>query len=97
VTSTRLALAVPHPATEGHFPGAPILPGVVLLDEAVRVIEQALGGAAIPWRVSSVKFLSPARPQEPLQLEHERLATGGVRFTISTADRTVATGHLAPP
>ncbi len=97
MTSTPLSLPVPHPATEGHFPGAPILPGVVLLDEALRVIEAALGVQATAWRVSTVKFLSPAGPQEPLRLEHGRLASGAIRFTISTADRIVATGQMAPP
>lgn len=97
MTSTPLALPVPHPATDGHFPGAPILPGVVLLDEAVRVIERDLGTQALCWRISSVKFLSPAAPGEALSLEHERLAGGGVRFTISSGERTVATGQLTSP
>lgn len=96
MTSTPLPLPVPHPATAGHFPGAPILPGVVLLDEAVRVIERAMGAPVAGWRVSSVKFLSPALPHEALRLEHERLASGAIRFTISTGDRAVATGQLAP-
>ena len=34
-----------HPAFEGHFPGAPLLPGVVLLDEALRVVEEARFGS----------------------------------------------------
>jgi 3-hydroxymyristoyl/3-hydroxydecanoyl-(acyl carrier protein) dehydratase len=97
MTSTPLSLPVPHPATDGHFPDAPILPGVVLLDEAVRVIEQALGVEATAWRVTAVKFLSPAGPEEPLRLEHERLASGAIRFTIRTADRAVATGQLGSP
>lgn len=97
MTSTALSLPVPHPATDGHFPGTPILPGVVLLDEAVRVIEAAMGREATAWRVSSVKFLSPAGPQEPLRLEHERLGSGAIRFTISAADRVVATGQMALP
>lgn len=97
MTSTPLSLPVPHPATEGHFPGAPILPGVVLLDEAVRVIERDLGTEGACWRISSVKFLSPAAPGEPLRLEHERLAGGGIRFTILTGERTVATGQLGSP
>lgn len=95
MSSTPLSLPVPHPATDGHFPGSPILPGVVLLDEAVRIIERALGTEATAWRASSVKFLSPTGPSEPLRLEHERLASGAIRFTISTADRTVATGQLS--
>lgn len=96
MNSTPLPLAVPHPATEGHFPGEPILPGVVLLDEALRVIEQATGMDATRWRVASVKFLSPAAPGESLLLEHERLSSGAVRFTIVSGDRAVATGQLAP-
>lgn len=97
MTSIPLSLPVPHPATDGHFPGTPILPGVVLLDEAVRVIEAVTGTQATIWRISSVKFLSPAGPLEPLRLEHERLGSGAIRFTVSTADRVVATGQMAPP
>lgn len=97
MTSIPLSLPVPHPATEGHFPGAPILPGVVLLDEAVRVIEAAIGVKATAWRLSSVKFLSPVGPQEPLRLEHERLGSGAIRFTVSSADRVVATGQMGSP
>ena len=96
MTSTPLSLPVPHPATEGHFPGAPILPGVVLLDEVLRVIERATGTDATCWRISSVKFLSPATPGESLLLEHERLGNGAIRFTIVSGDRTVASGQLAP-
>jgi 3-hydroxyacyl-[acyl-carrier-protein] dehydratase len=35
-----------HPAFEGHFPGAPLLPGVVLLDEVLRVVEEARFGGS---------------------------------------------------
>ncbi len=97
MTSTPLSLPVPHPATEGHFPGSPILPGVVLLDEAVRIIERDLGTEPLCWRVSSVKFLSPAAPGEALRLKHERLAGGGIRFTLSSGERPVATGQLTSP
>ena len=96
MTSTLLPLPAPHPATEGHFPGRPILPGVVLLDEALRVIEGSTGRDATRWRIASVKFLSPTAPGEPLRLKHERLASGAVRFTISSGERTVATGQLTP-
>jgi 3-hydroxymyristoyl/3-hydroxydecanoyl-(acyl carrier protein) dehydratase len=93
VTSTPLALPDPHPATEGHFPGAPVLPAVVLLDEALCAIEA--DGAQGPWRITTVKFLHPVLPGEALRLEHERLGSGGIRFRISSAAGAVATGQLA--
>lgn len=50
-----------HPALPGHFPGNPVVPGVVLLDRATAAILAAHPGrrlAALP----QVKFLQPVRP-----------------------------------
>jgi 3-hydroxyacyl-[acyl-carrier-protein] dehydratase len=96
MTAAALPIAAGHPAFDGHFPGAPVLPGVVLLDEAIRAIELAAGGEARCWRVASVKFLRAVAPGEALVLEQERLASGGVRFTILSAGQAVAVGALSP-
>jgi len=96
VTATALPIAATHPAFDGHFPGAPVLPGVVLLDEAIRAIERTGGGEPRCWQISSVKFLKAVGPGAALVLEQERLAGGTVRFTISSAGQAVATGALAP-
>ena len=96
MTSLALPIAADHPAFAGHFPGAPIVPGVVLLDEAVRAIELADGGEPRCWRIASVKFLRPVRPGEALALEQEQLASGSLRFTILSAGQAVATGALSP-
>jgi 3-hydroxymyristoyl/3-hydroxydecanoyl-(acyl carrier protein) dehydratase len=96
MTAVALPIAADHPAFDGHFPGAPVLPGVVLLDEALRAIELGAGGEPRCWRIASVKFLRPVAPGEALALEQERLASGTVRFTISSAGQAVATGALSP-
>lgn len=96
MTAVALAIAADHPAFAGHFPGAPVLPGVVLLDETIRAIERANGGEPRCWRVASVKFLQVVAPGEALALEHERLASGTIRFTILSAGQAVASGALAP-
>jgi 3-hydroxymyristoyl/3-hydroxydecanoyl-(acyl carrier protein) dehydratase len=96
MTSAALPIAANHPAFEGHFPGAPVLPGVVLLDETVRAIELANGGQPRCWRVASVKFLRAVVPGEALALEQERLESGTVRFTVMSAGQAVATGALSP-
>lgn len=96
MTSLALPVAADHPAFDGHFPGAPVLPGVVLLDETIRAIELAQGVEPRCWRVASVKFLRAVVPGEALTLEQERLANGSVRFTVLSGGRTVASGALSP-
>jgi 3-hydroxyacyl-[acyl-carrier-protein] dehydratase len=95
---TALPIAADHPAYSGHFPGQPVLPGVVLLDAALHALEcsgpRASGGRAPEWKINSAKFQSAVRPGEALTLEHEMLPNGSVRFAIRTADRAVASGIL---
>lgn len=93
---TTLTISTEHPALEGHFPGAPILPGVVLLDEMLRALELEGASAATGWRIGSAKFLKPVRPGETLKLEHERLANGSVRFSVSSSGAPVAHALLVP-
>lgn len=93
---TPLRVPRDHPAFEGHFPGHPILPGVVLLAEALAAIEAATGRAAMEWTLSSAKFLEPIAPGTPLTLAHAAQASGAIRFEIRSAHGVVASGMLAP-
>lgn len=96
---TTLVIAPDHPAFAGHFPGMPILPGVVLLDAAVHAVSQALGalGAPAGCQISSAKFLSPVVPGETLSLSWTTSASGSVRFDMACGSRKIATGTLAFP
>jgi 3-hydroxyacyl-[acyl-carrier-protein] dehydratase len=94
VMRQTVSLAVDHPAFAGHFPGAPILPGVVLLDAAVRAAGTAV--QAQQWQIVTAKFHSVVRPGEVLTLEHENLANGSVQFRVLHIDRLVASGTLRP-
>ena len=95
---TTLFIAPDHPAFAGHFPGMPILPGVLLLDAAVHAVSQALGASgAAGCQISSAKFLSPAGPGETLAVSWTRSASGSGRFDISCGSRKIATGTLVLP
>src|ERR1700677_870497 len=84
-----------HPSFAGHFPKFPVLPGAVLLDEALQIIQRQRGIDLTQWHVASVKFLDLVRPGDALRLEHSVAAnSGSIRFTIRVADRTVASGNL---
>lgn len=81
-----------HPSLPGHFPGDPVIPGVVLADEVC-----ALVGAERPgWRllaIPQVKFLSPVRPGEIVSVSVEGTAER-LRFSCRVGERLVANGQL---
>jgi 3-hydroxymyristoyl/3-hydroxydecanoyl-(acyl carrier protein) dehydratase len=91
------SVAADHPAFPGHFPGHPVVPGVVLLDQALHAICQAYGWPEAPCQVAACKFLSPVGPGETLRIEHRRQPNGSVLFDITGDGRVVASGKLAAP
>ena len=93
--SLPLAIAADHPAYAGHFPGRPILPGVVLLDEVLLALAALQGRAAATAQIKSAKFLSPVQPGESLRLDYSSTAAGVFRFELKAAERVVASGVLA--
>jgi 3-hydroxyacyl-[acyl-carrier-protein] dehydratase len=91
-----LEIAADHPAFAGHFPGAPIVPGVVLLDETLRALASLCGVPLGCCTIREAKFKSALRPGEPLALEASRRADGALAFVLSSGGRTVATGTVVP-
>lgn len=94
--ATHWIVPVDHPAFAGHFPGTPILPGVVLLDTALQAIANASGIALDLCEISSVKFLSPANPGDALVIQHIVSASGTIRFDIVAGMRKIASGSIVP-
>lgn len=78
---------------EGHFPGAPVLPAVALLDAVLWRLEPIAGTRLT---VAAAKFLTPVRPGQSLSLEHAAGAGGTLRFTVIAAGAAVASGILQP-
>jgi 3-hydroxymyristoyl/3-hydroxydecanoyl-(acyl carrier protein) dehydratase len=83
-----------HPALAGHFPGRPIVPGVVLLDETLHAIEQTLPQAlrSRPWQIGTVKFHHTAQAGEALQLQFHSLADGALQFELRCDETLIASG-----
>ena len=91
---THWTVPLDHPAFAGHFPGTPILPGVVLLDTALQEIAAASGLVLDRCEISSVKFLSPANPGDALEIQHEIATSGTIRFDIVAGTRKIASGSI---
>jgi 3-hydroxyacyl-[acyl-carrier-protein] dehydratase len=92
-----LSVAADHPAYPDHFPGMPILPGAVLLDEALRLIELELALDLTQWQLTAAKFLEPVRPGDALTLEHTSDSDGIVRFAVRVSDKPALAGTLSKP
>lgn len=104
-TTLTLRIAPDHPALAGHFPGNPIVPGVVLLDLAIRALARQGGLDEAGIRLGSAKFLAPVRlpagsgDAELVLSWSGNLAPGGtVRLELGAADGTrVASAALTWP
>ena len=92
---SRFAIAAGHAALDGHFPGRPVVPAVVLLAEVMAAVEAETALAASAWTLASAKFLAPAGPGDELTLQHDESPQGGRRFEIRAGDVLVASGTLS--
>jgi 3-hydroxyacyl-[acyl-carrier-protein] dehydratase len=93
-SETTLRIPEDHPAFAGHFPGRPIVPGVLLLDATVHALAQLLRPATSGCQISAAKFHSPVTPGETLLISLDTTPAGSARFDISSDARKVATGTL---
>jgi len=93
---TRFDIGADHPAFDGHFPGLPILPGVVLMSLVLQAVheqpawQQRLGATPV---IDAVKFLAPVRPGCTLRVALAALGQG-LGFEVWDGARCVARGKL---
>jgi 3-hydroxyacyl-[acyl-carrier-protein] dehydratase len=89
---TSRRIPADHPSLAGHFPNAPIAPGVVVLDEVTA--------ALVEWRKGSrligipfVKFLAPIQPGELFTIAFDVRGTQ-IDFCCRVDGRVVVEGRL---
>lgn len=85
-------IASDHPSLPGHFPGRPLVPGVVVLDRVIAAIE-AQQGALGPVRLPQVKFLQPLLPGEAARIELDGAAPRW-RFRVLRGETLIASGDV---
>ncbi len=93
---TSFEVAADHPVFAGHFPGRPIVPGVMLLEWAQAEISHALGRAPHELRVREVKFFAPLEPEQRALLRFDPPPGDATRcaFDIRRDAAVVARGTL---
>lgn len=82
-----------HPSLDGHFPGNPVVPGVVILDEVINIAKSLKPGftiAAIP----TVKFIHPLLPGQAVNVEVNEKSETTISFNCTHNDIKLVTGQL---
>jgi 3-hydroxyacyl-[acyl-carrier-protein] dehydratase len=94
VPVSRFAVPLDHPSLAGHFPGQPVVPGVVLLDEVLSLL---FGTPAGPVRLASAKFTSPVLPGQEVAVEWSEVSGGRLDFVCRVGERDVLRGRALLP
>lgn len=92
--TARQVIAPDHPALPGHFPGHPVVPGVVLLSYVEQALRRQLGGPIRVEGVPSVKFVAPLSPGQAFEIQLEMISPAAVRFAIRQEERLIASGQV---
>lgn len=81
-----------HPALPGHFPGQPLVPGVMLLEQVALAL-QAWRAQRLS-RVIEAKFIAPLLPGETATLRLDASDTTRLRFEIHRDGHLLARGQV---
>ncbi|HUZ62666.1 MAG TPA: hypothetical protein VMU82_03030 [Acetobacteraceae bacterium] len=85
-----LRIAPDDPCLAGHFPGQPILPGVLLLDALAVALRPARPATLV---LEAVKFIAPVRPGQVVALRWTETAPGRAVFHAEADGSRVLSGR----
>lgn len=86
-------IARSHPALAGHFPGAPVVPAVVILDEVFSALRQWQGECRVV-EIPAAKFTAPLEPGVPFTVSLRRGAGSAIEFRCHAGGRALASGRM---
>lgn len=88
----RCRFEAAHPVFDGHFPCAPILPGVAHVALALEVLERE--GGAPAFAIRRARFLRPMAPGEDIEITVVVESAGVARFELATSRGVASRGVL---
>ena len=92
---TRVTIPHDHPCFPGHFPGQPILPGVLLLERVMSFAQASLVQSLERCTLYNVKFLASVVPGDQLELRLAGTGPDEYKFTVRVLRADDGDGALA--
>jgi len=89
-----LSIGHDHPALAGHFPGYPVVPGVVLLNEVLETLRRGSAASLVVTGLPMVKFSFPLRPGEIVTIHIDEEGAGRATFFCQVDARLIASGTI---
>jgi 3-hydroxymyristoyl/3-hydroxydecanoyl-(acyl carrier protein) dehydratase len=93
--TARVEIRRDHPCFPGHFPGQPILPGVLLLERVMALAQTSLALPLDECTLYNVKFLASVAPGDALDVQLASANLNEYRFTVRIVQAAGADGVLA--
>ena len=89
----QFSINADHPVLPGHFPGNPIVPGVVILDHILAAVAVAFPAYQVNG-IRKLKFLRPLLSGKICDVQLADIKAGRLRFLCLQAGERIAEGNL---
>ncbi|GEM_PF-883332 len=76
-----LTIDTQHPSLEGHFPGHPVVPGVVILDNIIQLWQSH--NAYQVKQILNAKFMQPLCPGEHYNVQYKLKPKQKIAFILA--------------
>ena len=84
-----------HPAMPGHFPGHPLIPAVVIMDQVVVAFEAQFKTKLDVFSFPQIKFLVPMFPNNEFEIAFKEIKPGRIDFTVANDELIYTKGKLS--
>ncbi|MGV3628198.1 MAG: hypothetical protein ACO1PN_11005 [Betaproteobacteria bacterium] len=92
IVTREFMMSDSHPVLPGHFPGNPIVPGVVLMAWCEQMAAELMRAPVATRNWPQVKFLHPLKPGQTCSITMESSAGARAIFRITAGPELVASG-----
>jgi len=78
--SNAINIASNHPSLAGHFPQNPIVPGVVILDQVIRLWQK--NNHYHIAKIQNAKFINILHAETPCSVRYTKKSQGKIEFLV---------------